>query len=625
MSSVSRGAFMPIPRGYCSIPHHPLDLRLTAPMPPEVASSTAFRLAAADRRADPLRERIAEVHRADEAATMRALIDEAAFAPDALVRAQRLAASLAASVRASRTRAGGVDALMLEFSLDSREGVALMCLAEALLRIPDAATRDRLIRDKIGRGDWRAHVGRSPSLFVNAAAWGLLVTGELVDTRSDSALEAAVVSLLRKGGEPLIRKGVDLAMRLLGKQFVAGRTIDEAIANAREREGRGYRFSYDMLGEAAMTAEDAQRYLAAYESAIDAIGHASGGAGIYAGPGISIKLSALHPRYTRLQRERVMDELLPRVAQLARRAREHDIAVNIDAEEADRLDISLDLFERLANDRGLAGWDGLGFVVQAYQRRARALIDWLVDLAHRRRRRLMVRLVKGAYWDSEIKRAQVEGLSDYPVFTRKLHTDVSYLACARAMLAAPEAIFPQFASHNAFTIAAVHTLAGAAEYEFQCLHGMGESIYDQVVGPGKLDRPCRIYAPVGSHETLLAYLVRRLLENGANTSFVNRIVDPAVDIGELVADPVAQTRAGGGTPHPRIPLPAALYRERRNSRGCDFTDEASLAELEREIGEAAAHFEAIPLLAEPRASTQRIRTAVVNPADRGDTVGSVEE
>ncbi|HZW72229.1 MAG TPA: proline dehydrogenase family protein, partial [Caldimonas sp.] len=384
-----------------------------------------------------------------ETETVRALAAEARLEPGALAATQAYATRLAEAVRKERSQAGGVDALMLEFSLDSREGVALMCVAEALLRIPDASTRDRLIRDKIGRGDWRAHVGRSPSLFVNAAAWGLLVTGELVDTRSDSALEAAVVSLLRKGGEPLIRKGVDLAMRLLGKQFVAGRTIGEAIANAREREARGYRFSYDMLGEAAMTAEDAQRYLAAYESAIDAIGHASGGAGIYAGPGISIKLSALHPRYTRLQRERVMGELLPRVAQLARRARERDIAVNIDAEEADRLDISLDLFERLADDRGLAGWDGLGFVVQAYQRRARALIDWLVDLAHRRRRRLMVRLVKGAYWDSEIKRAQVEGLSDYPVFTRKLHTDVSYLACAKAMLAAPEAIFPQFASHNA--------------------------------------------------------------------------------------------------------------------------------------------------------------------------------
>ena len=589
------------------------------------SATTAFRLAASDRRDGPLRKRIEELHRADEAATVRTLLDEAALPPDALAEAQRLAASLAASVRAARTRAGGVDALMLEFSLDSREGVALMCLAEALLRIPDPATRDRLIRDKIGRGDWRAHVGRSPSLFVNAAAWGLLVTGHLVDTRSDSALEAAVASLLRKGGEPLIRKGVDLAMRLLGKQFVTGRTIAEAIANARSREARGYSFSYDMLGEAAVTAEDAQRYFSAYEQAIDAIGEVASGRGIYAGPGISIKLSALHPRYSRLQRDRVLGELLPRVAALARRARERDIGFNIDAEEADRLELSLDLVERLAADSTLAAWDGLGFVVQTYQKRARATIDWLIDLARRNRRRLMLRLVKGAYWDSEIKRAQVEGLDDYPVFTRKVHSDVAYLACARAMLAAPDAIYPQFASHNAFTIAAVYVLAGEADYEFQCLHGMGESIYDQVVGPDKLDRACRIYAPVGSHETLLAYLVRRLLENGANTSFVNRIVDPAVEIAELTADPVAQARATGGTPHPRIPPPAALYPDRRNSRGIDFSDEDALRQLEQELAATPSQLAAAPILGDDGEHARQAPRPVTNPADRNDIVGSIEE
>ena len=500
-----------------------------------------------------------------------------------------------------------------------------MCLAEALLRIPDPATRDRLIRDKIGGGDWRAHLGRSPSLFVNAAAWGLLVTGQLVESRRDTALEAAVTSLLRKGGEPLIRKGVDLAMRLLGKQFVTGRTIAEAIANAREREARGYRYSYDMLGEAAVTADDAQRYVAAYEQAIDAIADASAGAGPYAGPGISIKLSALHPRYSRLQRERVLGELLPRVAGLVLRARRRDIGVSLDAEEADRLDLSLELFERLAADPALAGWDGLGFVVQAYQKRARAVIDWVIDMARRERRRLMVRLVKGAYWDSEIKRAQVDGLDDYPVFTRKVHTDVSYLACARAMLAAPEAIYPQFASHNAFTIAAIYTLAGSADYEFQCLHGMGESVYDQIVGADKLDRVCRVYAPVGSHETLLAYLVRRLLENGANTSFVNRIVDPRVAIADLVADPVAQARADGGTPHPRIPLPAALYGERKNSRGVDFSDESALAALEVELTAVPSPADAAPLLAQGLADAGRERLALTSPADRGELVGHVVE
>lgn len=410
-------------------------------------------------------------------------MDEANLPADVLAQAQDLAARLAEGVRASRHKAGGVDALMLEFSLDSREGIALMCLAEALLRVPDVATRDRLIRDKLAQGDWRAHVGRSPSLFVNAAAWGLLVTGKLVDSRSDGTLEQALASLLRKGGEPLIRKGVDLAMRLLGQQFVLGRTIGEALANARSREARGYTFSFDMLGEAAMTDEDARRYLAAYEEAIHAIGGSAQHAGVYRGPGISIKLSALHPRYTRAQRDRVMAELYPRVRTLAQLARGYDMGFCVDAEEADRLDLSLDLFEQLAGETSLDDWAGLGFVVQTYQKRARGVIDWLVALARSRKRRLMVRLVKGAYWDSEIKRAQVEGLADYPVFTRKVHTDVSYLACAKAMLAAPDALYPQFASHNAFTIAAIHALAGDASFEFQCLHGMGESVYDQVTVP----------------------------------------------------------------------------------------------------------------------------------------------
>ena len=552
------------------------------------------------------------------------LLDEASLTPSQLATAQHLATELAIGVRAARTKAAGVDALMLEFSLDSREGIALMCLAEALLRIPDRATRNRLIGDKIGKGDWRAHIGRSPSLFVNAAAWGLLVTGRLVDTHSDSALEQAIVSLLRKGGAPLIHKGVDLAMRLLGKQFVTGRTIEEALSNAREREQKGYRFSYDMLGEAALTADDSRRYYDSYAHAIHAIGTASRGAGIYDGPGISIKLSALHPRYSRLQRERVMGELLPRVARLAALSRGYAIGFNIDAEEAERLDLSLDLFEALAADPALSDWDGLGFVVQAYQKRARSVIDWLADLALRHRRRLMVRLVKGAYWDTEIKRSQVEGLADYPVFTRKVHTDVSYLACARAMLAAGNAIYPQFATHNAFTIAAVHTIAGDADYEFQCLHGMGESVYDQVVGADRLNRAARIYAPVGSHETLLAYLVRRLLENGANTSFVNRIVDPAVSIAELVADPVEGAGDSGGSPHPRIPLPVDLFADRENSRGFDFSDEAALDGLERNVGAITLAFEARPLLGDDSVPTGE-RIPVRSPHDRRVIVGTVVE
>ena len=554
-----------------------------------------------------------------------ALAGEASLSPPELAVTQRLATTLAEAVRASRSNAGGVDALMLEFSLDSREGIALMCLAEALLRIPDAATRDRLIRDKIAQGDWRSHVGRSPSLFVNAAAWGLLVTGKLVDSRSDSAMEQAVASLLRKGGEPLIRKGVDLAMRLLGKQFVTGRTIDEALVNAREREARGYRYSFDMLGEAALTMDDAARYFQAYENAIHAIGNASGGAGIYAGPGISIKLSALHPRYSRAQRTRVLADLVPSTLRLAQLARDHDIGLNIDAEEADRLDLSLDIFEALAGDPSLAGWNGLGFVVQAYQKRSRAVIDWLIDLGHRHRRRLMVRLVKGAYWDTEIKRAQVDGLAGYPVFTRKVHTDVAYMACARAMLAAPDAIYPQFASHNAFTIAAIRALSRDGDYEFQCLHGMGESLYDQVVGPDRWGRACRIYAPVGSHETLLAYLVRRLLENGANTSFVNRIVDPNVNIAELVADPVARALEYGGTPHPRIALPIALYPDRRNSQGIDFSDEIALRGLEIDLARMPVRFEATPMLGDAWSASTNERLDIASPCDHRDIVGTVVE
>lgn len=360
-----------------------------------------------------------------------------------------------------------------------------------------------------------------------------------------------------------------MAMRLMGEQFVTGETIAEALANARKLEEKGFRYSYDMLGEAALTAADAQAYMVSYQQAIHAIGKASNGRGIYEGPGISIKLSALHPRYSRAQYDRVMEELYPRLKSLTLLARQYDIGINIDAEEADRLEISLDLLEKLCFEPELAGWNGIGFVIQAYQKRCPLVIDYLIDLATRSRRRLMIRLVKGAYWDSEIKRAQMDGLEGYPVYTRKVYTDVSYLACAKKLLAVPNLIYPQFATHNAHTLAAIYQLAGQnyypGQYEFQCLHGMGEPLYEQVTGKvadGKLNRPCRIYAPVGTHETLLAYLVRRLLENGANTSFVNRIADTSLPLDELVADPVtaveklAQQEGQTGLPHPKIPCRA---------------------------------------------------------------------
>ncbi|MBV9814073.1 MAG: proline dehydrogenase family protein, partial [Acetobacteraceae bacterium] len=441
-----------------------------------------------------LRSAITAAARRPEPECLPQLVQLATMPPEVAPRVQRTARHLVARLRA-KADASGVEGLIREYDLSSQEGVALMCLAEALLRIPDDATRDALIRDKISRGDWRAHVGHSPSWLVNAATWGLVVTGRLVATTSETRLATAITRLIARGGEPLIRRGVDLVMRMMGEQFVAGRSIEEALARSRRLEARGFRYSYDMLGEAAMTAADAERYAGEYTHAIHAIGRAAAGRGVIDGPGISVKLSALHPRYTRAKRARVMTELLPRLTQLAQLARGYGIGLNIDAEEADRLELSLDLLEALAHDPGLAGWDGIGFVLQAYGKRCPFVVDWIVDLARGSGHRIMVRLVKGAYWDSEIKRAQVDGLADFPVFTRKLHTDVSYLACARKLLAGREWIFPQFATHNAQTLAAVMEMAGprftSEQYEFQCLHGMGEPLYEEVVGATKLDRPCR--------------------------------------------------------------------------------------------------------------------------------------
>ena len=590
-----------------------------------------------------LRDAITAAYRRPEPDAMAELLPFATLPPADADAVHALAQRIAITLRERKAeggRSGIVQGLLQEFALSSQEGVALMCLAEALLRIPDAATRDALIRDKISAGNWRAHVGASPSLFVNAASWGLLLTGKLVGTHSETGLSSALGRLIGKGGEPLIRKGVDMAMRMMGEQFVAGETIAEALANAREHEAQGFRYSYDMLGEAALTAADARRYRDAYEAAIHAIGAAAAGRGIYEGPGISIKLSALHPRYCRAQVERVLAELYPELLRLTELAKRYDIGLNIDAEEADRLELSLELLERLCHEPSLAGWNGIGFVIQAYQKRCPAVCDYIVDLARRSKHRLMIRLVKGAYWDSEIKRAQVDGLADYPVYTRKPHTDVSYIACARTLLAAPDAVFPQFATHNAHTLAAIHRLAGqnfyAGQYEFQCLHGMGEALYEQVVGSvadGKVGRPCRIYAPVGTHETLLAYLVRRLLENGANTSFVNRIADPTVGIDDLVMDPVravreAAAREGSvGAPHPAIGLPGRLYGEARaNSRGLDLSNEFTLARLAQSSSESAQRtWSAAPMLGTDVPGDPAAAVPLLNPADHRDVVGHVRE
>ncbi|MFT5330211.1 MAG: RHH-type proline utilization regulon transcriptional repressor/proline dehydrogenase [Parasphingorhabdus sp.] len=571
---------------------------------------------------------ITAAYRLAEREAVRPLLDVARVGDAARASIAATATALIARLRSKEWR-GGVEALVNEYSLSSQEGIALMCLAEALLRVPDSATRDALIRDKIMRGDWRSHLGDGRSIFVNAATWGLVVSGRLITPVREKSLGMSLSGLIKRAGEPVIRSGVNMAMAMMGEQFVTGETIAEALKRARQKEKLGFTYSYDMLGEAAMTMRDAGQYYTDYEGAIHAIGKASMDRGVYAGPGISIKLSALHPRYLLAQADRVMTELLVKVRTLALLAKSYNIGLNIDAEEADRLDLSLQILEALALDPELSDWQGLGFVVQAYGKRCPYVIDWLIDLAQRSGHRLMVRLVKGAYWDSEIKRAQVEGLVDFPVFTRKVHTDVSYIACARKLLAARQQVFPQFATHNAQTLATIYHLAGeefaVGDYEFQCLHGMGEALYEEVVGANRLNRPCRIYAPVGTHETLLAYLVRRLLENGANSSFVNRIWDENVSVEDLAVDPVdeAERIEPVGSSHPLIRLPRDLYSGRANSRGLDLTDQNILANLSGILTESAVEpWQAVPLI--PDLPAMRTRQPVLNPGDHRDVVGQVE-
>ena len=533
-----------------------------------------------DQPASPGRESLRAHYLRDEAQALAQLLPLARLAPSAESAVQSRARSLVERVRSMQESHGGMQSFLREYDLSSQEGVLLMCVAEALLRIPDAATADRLIRDKLSQGDWERHVGRNASLLVNAGTWGMMLTGRLVSLDAESAKSpgAWFARLAARAGEPVVRLALRQGMRLMAEQFVMGRTIDDALARSGEGEHARYRHSYDMLGEAALTAADAERYFAAYAAAIDAIAaHANaGGAGsVFERPGISIKLSALHPRYEFPQRDRVLAELVPRVVELAARARSGDVGVTLDAEEADRLELSLDVFERVFAAPSLAGWEGLGLAVQAYLKRAPDVVDWLASLARLHRRRIMVRLVKGAYWDAEIKRAQVQGLAGYPVYTRKCNTDVSYLACAAKILAAPDAFYGQFATHNAHTVASVLARAAPGQpFEFQRLHGMGEDLYDAVVGEG---HACRVYAPVGSHEDLLPYLVRRLLENGANTSFVNRIADPAIAVETVIADPVAIAASNETAANPKIPLPHAIYPDRLNSAGFAWADESASA------------------------------------------------
>ena len=577
----------------------------------------------------PLRAAINERYLADETGCVNDLLAQAKLDAAARQRIHAQATRLVEAVRRNRTAKGGVEEFLRQYDLSSQEGMVLMCLAEALLRIPDADTADKLIRDKIMNGKWEEHLGASPSLFVNASTWGLMLTGKLIalDQSVERNVSNYMAKLVTRLGEPVIRTAFRQAMRIMGHQFVMGRSIEEALKRAASQEYRVYRQSYDMLGEAALTAEDARRYFDDYTDAIDAIGAAvEKNMRVFDAPSISVKLSALHPRYELAQRARVMRELAPMLLALAERARKHAMGLTVDAEEAERLDLSLDIFEAVYRSPSLAGWEGFGLAVQAYQKRAIRVIDWLMALAKDGRRRIPVRLVKGAYWDSEVKRAQERGLDGYPVFTRKPNTDVSYLACARKMLGAREVLYPMFATHNAQTLSSVVEMAGAnPEFEFQRLHGMGEELYAEVLGANTLKLNCRVYAPVGSHEDLLPYLVRRLLENGANTSFVNRIIDEKVPVTAIVSDPVAEVEALAVKPHPRIPLPADIYgAKRRNSRGMDLSDVAVLGRLAQDMQKAMQReWFAAPIVGGKVFGGKQKPS--LNPADTRQTVGLIHE
>ena len=606
---------------------------MSTPSPlPSPATAPAGGIVAPELPAPPpaLRAAITAAWLRDETEHVRELLEQARLPPAEQAQAQKLAVDLVKRVRARAQDQGAIEAFMRQYDLGSEEGVLLMCVAEALLRIPDQETADKLIRDKLGDADWEKHLGQSDSVLVNASTWGLMLTGKLVNlndlTRAD--VPGAFKRLVGRVGEPVIRLAVRQAMRIMGHQFVMGRTIDEALSRSRKGDNAEYRYSFDMLGEGALTTKDAARYLEAYRQAIHAIGRTGPFADVLAAPSISIKLSALHPRYEHAKRARVMRELAPAILELAQLAKSYGIGFTIDAEEADRLELSLDLIEATFSDPSLDGWEGYGLAVQAYQKRTPYVIDFLADLARRVGRRMPVRLVKGAYWDAEIKRAQIDGHPGYPVFTRKPNTDVSYLANARRMLDHGQALYPMFATHNAQTIAAIRFIAAGRPYEHQKLHGMGDDLYAEVVPKHRLDTPCRVYAPVGSHEDLLPYLVRRLLENGANSSFVNRITDENVAIEDLVRDPVQTVSEFESIPHPRISLPVDLFRsqpapiassDRNNSMGANLANDNDLRALAERINAAFKPWRAAPLV--PGAVVSSAGLPVTNPADRRQVVG----
>lgn len=584
---------------------------------------------------EPARARITAAWLRDETAAVNDLLAQATLPATEREQVIDVAADLVTRVRVRAQDQSAVESFMRQYDLSSEEGVLLMCVAEALLRIPDTATADKLIRDKLGDANWKKHLGQSESLFVNASTWGLILTGKLVNLAEETRRDftGALKRLAGRAGEPAIRLAVRQAMRIMGHQFVMGQTIDEALDRCAQKEYAVYRYSYDMLGESALTRETAERYQQDYRKAIAAIGARGPFANHTDATSISVKLSALHPRYEVAKRELARRDLSAKLLELSQLAMKHGIALSVDAEEADRLELSLDILGDVFAHPSLQGWNGLGIVVQAYSKRTPFVIDWLIETARGSGRRWYVRLVKGAYWDAEVKRAQENGLPGYPVYTRKPNTDVSYLACARKLFdAGSELIYPQFATHNAHSIAAVHHIARGRPFEFQRLHGMGTDLYAEVIGKDKLNVPCRVYAPVGTHEDLLPYLVRRLLENGANTSFVNRVVDESLPVRELVADPCETVRRFVSIPHPRIPLPVNLYVEhpapapdstfvsRKNSMGVNFSNDNELKALAEAVNAHAGPWTAAPLVAGGPSSGPSV--PVTNPADRRQTVGS---
>ncbi len=576
---------------------------------------------------DGVRATINQAYRVDELSLITELSDKAALSQEQINAVRAHAMRLVEAVRFERKKSVGIDSFLTQYALSSDEGIALMCLAEALLRVPDSATIDHLIKDKLAEADWNAHRGQSESVFVNATTWALMLTGKvLTPEKAESTLTKTLMKLVNRSSEAVVRTAVDKAMRIMSKQFVMGRTINEAITRAKKKEEKGYRYSYDMLGEAALTAIDAERYFDAYKSAIESIGKKSDkNSDVYQRAGISIKLSALHPRYNESQYARVLKELPPKLLALARLARDYDIALTVDAEESERLDLSLDVIEQVFVDESLAGWNGFGLAVQSYQKRAFYVLDWIAALARSKQRRMMVRLIKGAYWDSEIKKSQMQGLAEYPVFTRKVFTDVSFQACAKKILTMTDAIYPQFATHNAYSVAMILNIVGDyKDFEFQCLHGMGNELYEHIVPQEAYGIACRIYAPVGSHEDLLPYLVRRLLENGANSSFVNRIVDDKAPISDLVEDPVGKARTFFNKMNKNIPLPEDIFApSRKNSKGLDFSDRQYRGQLQQELASLKLFWQAGPIVA---GNTQwKGAHDVVSPQNRQLKIGLVQQ